>query len=71
VYRPRPPRPCCRPFSSPVFLSHRQLSDKKKTPLSLTGSKTALPVTRKLHPSLGFLVEDFAAAELGAASLFG
>jgi hypothetical protein len=36
---------------------------KKQTSLSLTGSKTALPVTQKLHPSLGFLFEDFAAAE--------
>jgi hypothetical protein len=48
-----------------------QRQKKKHLSLSLTGSKTALPVTRKLHPSLGFLVEDFAAAELGAASLFG
>ncbi len=61
---PRPPRACCSPFSPPVFLSHRQRSDKKKqTSLSLTGSNTALPVTQKLHPSLGFLFEDFAAAD--------
>lgn len=45
----------------------RFLSRAQKRPLSLslslTGSKTALPVTQNLHPSLGFLFEDFAAAE--------
>jgi hypothetical protein len=48
-----------------------QRQKKTNFSLSLSGSKTALPVTQKLHPSFGFLFEDFAAAELGGASLFG
>lgn len=60
-----PPSPACvlhflRRFSS---RTDNAATKKKDLSLSLTGSKTALPVTQNLHPSLGFLFEDFAAAE--------
>jgi hypothetical protein len=63
VCRPRPPRACCIFFAGFPLAQTTQRQKKKKTSLSLTGSKTALPVTQNLHPSLGFLFEDFAAAE--------
>lgn len=64
VCRPRPPRACCIFFAGfPLAQTTQRQKKKTSLSLSLTGSKTALPVTQNLHPSLGFLFEDFAAAE--------